>query len=1010
MRELTLRQIQSNPEFFYSEEFWTDSDLIEKYCNSIMSDHGFKTKVIIAFDETNAFVTKDHINNNHKIRIPTISFKNKTQEEIEEQILHRSVFLRHELSHILYSDFNVLKQENQHKIVSKFLLNCLEDVRIEKKFANKYRGSADAFYKLHEYFFNKNRNIIETSKPTVDYLGLYFISRAYGATFALNKTTAIYEEVYQKNKFFYTLDFPDLLSLSNSIADEFNLKLIREARKEANKFENLDLQKSSAESKQKKSSEEKQDSIDESDSEDSSPREKSKKLIDKILESKKEETQDSPNVSQDEEDIDSTVEQSGAQQSQKIESNKKPIEFSDFVRQEMKEQKDEDLADAIEEISTELSEIQNNFDNSKKTLEEKLAELGKKLSEAQEKTNNEEEVDRYYKSAFKRGMIIPYDEIIKAFPFNLKQQLNGVYGVTKMDKQYSPLAIYKAAVQKNNTVIQDAVSYLKLKFQGKEKIKNIGNKEDGLLDSYNLSKIFANDNNVFYKKFESIVEKSNVILMLDYSGSMSGSIREAIQSIIVFHEILKRIDMPHAIYVFTSPGELRFLTHHPSEKEIITAKTIFKKYGIEELFDVSTGGIRWGIQYDYDVGRKIERSIDFDDTSCLYQIRQIDERNPELTEKILGFLYSLGKHSPINMGETPEPNCVYALYKKFNHLKNKKFIFVNDGEYNSNVQFGNLNAAVGSKKKNEISDHIGHLFDNAVDELLSVIFNKKNITLEIDDRTRIAINNKFISEVKSVVKHASSAVKHDINSYKIKLKNVFSTGRNTQKNKKIIERKIARDAKVLIANKIEQILVDIQNKLLAAEKSSLDKDFAFSIPGLYFSSKSVGNGKVTFACEKNDFVEKALSPDDYALVKGSPIISSILSEKNVSDSVTHIGMFQYLFYEEKTLDGDSRDKKKIGKINKSMDNAKHGIIKIARSYELENSYGDITTTLRPDRHQFNLFYKRLFSEMRKNGWYICGFGICCADGVEYIGEKYFQVLESAADISSNFSKKLRKII
>ena len=178
MRELTLRQIQSNPEFFYSEEFWTDSDLIEKYCNSIMSDHGFKTKVIIAFDETNAFVTKDHINNNHKIRIPTISFKNKTQEEIEEQILHRSVFLRHELSHILYSDFNVLKQENQHKIVSKFLLNCLEDVRIEKKFANKYRGSADAFYKLHEYFFNKNRNIIETSKPTVDYLGLYFISRA----------------------------------------------------------------------------------------------------------------------------------------------------------------------------------------------------------------------------------------------------------------------------------------------------------------------------------------------------------------------------------------------------------------------------------------------------------------------------------------------------------------------------------------------------------------------------------------------------------------------------------------------------------------------------------------------------------------------------------------------------------------------------------------------------------------------------------------------------------------
>ncbi len=178
MKELTLKQIQSNPDFFYSKDFWIDSDLIEKYCNSIMSDHGFNTKVIIAFDEVNACVTKDHVNNYHKIRIPTVNFKDKTEEEIQEQILHRSVFLRHELSHILYSDFDVIKAENAHKVKSKFLLNCLEDVRIEKKFAAKYRGSADAFTKLHTYYHAKNGGLLESGKLNLNHLGLYFISRS----------------------------------------------------------------------------------------------------------------------------------------------------------------------------------------------------------------------------------------------------------------------------------------------------------------------------------------------------------------------------------------------------------------------------------------------------------------------------------------------------------------------------------------------------------------------------------------------------------------------------------------------------------------------------------------------------------------------------------------------------------------------------------------------------------------------------------------------------------------
>ncbi|WEU67324.1 DNA polymerase III subunit alpha [Xanthomonas phage JGB6] len=157
----------------------------------------------------------------------------------------------------------------------------------------------------------------------------------------------------------------------------------------------------------------------------------------------------------------------------------------------------------------------------------------------------EEKIKNYAKDDQKGGKYVPYSrqydyvgpflntqETIKAFPTDACGQ-----------------RIYEAA-HANSHVIQQQVQKL---FMSKSLVRWETGLKRGKINPTSLSRLAANDPRVFRRKIESNSRDVAVSLLIDMSGSMSGTkVQYAAIAALMFSQVLTSLNISHEVSAFTT--------------------------------------------------------------------------------------------------------------------------------------------------------------------------------------------------------------------------------------------------------------------------------------------------------------------------------------------------------------------------------------------------------------------------------------------------------------------------
>lgn len=1017
--KLSLTQLKANADLFYSKQFWSSTELLEKYCNAILSDNGLDSFVAVKFSKSQAYVHQDHTKINHVIHIPFIDFsESKPQEEINHDVVLRSSFLRHELAHILYSDFAVLK-DPEVKINNQFLLNCLEDTRIEYLFGKKYSGSNDPIFATHDFFHEKNRPTIENTKLSVSALGLYILSRSKGSEFdSQNEKVKIYESLFQKYKNFYLAkNVRELIPIANDLFDE--LKAIKESQKKDEIFKR-EIEEDFEEQVEKESDESEYSdgapNFEDSDSEEKEISQESSEDLDQKQESKSSEKTDSKESSKQSEketDLDDEIDNKNIEE-----------DFSNFLSKEIDKKQKENFEQQLQETKKDLETLKKDAEqleklskDDKDNFEEIMEKLCKTIDDASDIIDKNDETTPYSESLFQKCPMHPMDDyysIIRADEFNAAQNLSS----------------YREIVTKNNKVINDAINYLKIKFQAKQKTKTLNNKEEGLLDSYNLSKIFANDYSVFHKKIESIVDKSHVCLLVDHSGSMDAVMKETITSLIVFNEILSRLNIPRSIYFFTSsPNCINIPSIGIDVSKLKQFDSIVRNFGgCVKSYRYSAQGLQEYIvdypQFDQEATGYIDIRRDWIPAfgkepasnlcpeSFLYRIRKMEERDDRKTERLLGLISRFPR--VITSGGTPEPNAFYTVYKMHDHLSNKKFFIVNDGCYSIQKNTRKASSIISNNTGVIVSDDAQNLRNRLQIDLMDELSKNKKLSVKLKQNSAKSLRDKLFETIEKNIqlnipyyqKQIENKIIQD-NGLK-KSNSRYSSETKIAGGKKQTERfqKLVREHPSTIAlNKVKRKRNEIVDSIVdIKQKNLLNFNLKMGFATLSFDYK---DGVVSVKIQNRDeYLQEFLTEKE--IIQVTQIVSRLdlvppnifpsgYNENGMKDLKQKIGQ---TFYDKNTIE------KNLTNIDKARIYSGEKMNSAAGRPVYDTRHSGFYSADRP----FDVYYQTLIEKMRKSGWYVGGFGIGSDVGRNYIGVKNFEVLDSVNDIKDNFSKKLRNII
>lgn len=98
----------------------------------------------------NAYVKADHLGTPVVVNLPYLP--DNATEELCNAI---QGFLDHEVAHILFTNFPLMAKANAHGRQIGFMLNALEDPRIEKEMANRFQGSAYNLSVTGKFYLDK---------------------------------------------------------------------------------------------------------------------------------------------------------------------------------------------------------------------------------------------------------------------------------------------------------------------------------------------------------------------------------------------------------------------------------------------------------------------------------------------------------------------------------------------------------------------------------------------------------------------------------------------------------------------------------------------------------------------------------------------------------------------------------------------------------------------------------------------------------------------------------------
>jgi hypothetical protein len=266
------------------------------------------------------------------------------------------------------------------------------------------------------------------------------------------------------------------------------------------------------------------------------------------------------------------------------------------------------------------------------------------------------------------------------------KQIKSPYGKTS-------LKTYDEIVSQNKQVINEAINYLKLKFQARIKKTIKDNRSDGLIDNRNVFKILIKENQdykIFFNTLKDIQVNAEAVLLFDFSGSMASNLESVFRCMVIFCEVFKALNIKHSIYGFAgcSGYSLASTKGTPKtfiEKNVDVYKRIFGKNYVSLLKD--------GTFFERSANRRRNAKaankflITVHGNSRIGSLVCFKDANTSSTEtkNTIGIAINDVSFKSSFSGSTPEFQAVLTLRDVFKNLKikNKLLFLFNDGGYDT---------------------------------------------------------------------------------------------------------------------------------------------------------------------------------------------------------------------------------------------------------------------------------------------------------------------------------------
>lgn len=665
-------------------DFWQDSTRIIQYCQSILT-YAMPNRVIkveVKFSGEDAFVTSTGSYGQNVISIPTID----PLVDITKQIYQRASFLRHELAHVLYTR----ELEKDKLPCSVALFNFLEDIRVERKFSNTFKGSYITFKTMRFLQFKKAAAHNISNFICEENFLAFMIYRSYGFKFPQNGIFIEFEKSFDKIRLMLNdLSIENYYEIMKILLEEYRLifPVIKPA-KEKRKQETI----SQEEIEEHQLDEDLIENLAPEILED--PKMPSFDIDDLIDEYKKEDNEESdqeeeeePESEDDSVEIEIDTKPSGFSKESEIFDDDEEEEFVPSNKSERfseESEPDDEDSDEYEDDYEHEEEIENppQVEDTTKTFTFKKESNFEILHELKEKIT--QEIQNATFDLITTPRFIDLQELL---------DVAKIHGNT-MPLEGQPQQLintYNGIVRKNQKAILDLSIFLRQKTQNKiiHKIKPF--QLDGEVDESNIADIFCSaEPRIFKNESYHYAPKNNIMVLLDCSGSMFNGTKmmDAIEVLIQLFEASRMAKFDVEVYGFS------YTSATCEQKRKANLLNFCKKYGL----------------YAYEYQKKTRTTIRVDmPGSIVFRIvdtKLLKGENDVFKKKaFLGSLYMASGFKSRDYafnsiaGNTPEVQsmCMMQKFVRKTNAKNSLFM-INDGMY-SDSQYLNIRSNEILKKR-----------------------------------------------------------------------------------------------------------------------------------------------------------------------------------------------------------------------------------------------------------------------------------------------------------------------
>lgn len=676
--------------------FWTNEKKIADYCVSILKYFGHERPQVTVHFSNGAFEVSSKGGTSFYIEVPKIPIC-KDDVAYRKQIYARSLILRHELGHALFSNTRLKLQKLKENDCFDLVFRTVEDSRVEALFSGTLKGAKVGFTQLDDVFFNTPEKIEKMLKPTFSAANCltYFMLRSKEFSYEMsNKTVEKYEELFQKYSWVLTdRDTAKVYDAYVELAKDIETELAKNPKHKLTKELEKALQTmaDTYEDVERRTEVEVEVNEDVFEKEEDEEEEKSEEK------SEEESEEDADDVATAEEDL-------------KRELSKPPVNPEDMDEEEHSSMVDDDT-DSNDQIVQKVG--------GQDTVDDEDGEEGEGEEEEEDEIEDDEDGDEVEPETaigaltreIQASYVVDFSDFFgrdfdnynfdpNTFCEASSINIGNLFQITRTQMYDTKGALqYNRIVHEHRKQINEIVRYLSLKLQNRNRSKSVVYQEEGELDQDNLKELLINPDNprAFMRVYKQISAESRIIFLIDASGSMNDyQLVQCIYTVILLVEVCKRLNLQYEISFFTSPTSEGF----GIRKNVTFVKAfnlLRETTGSFEISGRSTEGqtYKWDEFTKPEVARQQLELLYFhgdrhrNDSAkgAVYVLKSANEKHSRNMECLLGNLSTEKKMAWFHRkfsGGTPEFSSFISVYKRNAKFKGHKIMFVlNDGGYDT---------------------------------------------------------------------------------------------------------------------------------------------------------------------------------------------------------------------------------------------------------------------------------------------------------------------------------------